>query len=305
MMPKHSSSVTIDFHKRFLTLAFLCVFFIVPMAYSQVSIAPYGARASDEKAAVGKGMQFDVVSIRPSKPGSPQGTTTDILPDGYHAKGQSLWTTIMVAYYPQSSAYWGNDRLVGLPSWGIGDLYDIDAKVSPSDIAKWQKQGPRHEMLQAMLQAVLTDRCKLVLRRTMTEGPDYALVVGKHGAKLKEAPPDEPIPHPFAPLPGGGGLVPYKRGETPKLTFYSTSMSQLADHLSKSSRLPILDKTGLKGKYDFVLTWQGEGNMVVYNPDAPDAPAPWGFDDLGLKLVPIKAPTMTMVVGHIEKPSAN
>jgi hypothetical protein len=53
--------------------------------------------------------------------------------------GQSLWSTIMIAYFPQSMAYWSKQRLSGALPW-LGDLYD---------------------MLHQMLQTILADRCHL------------------------------------------------------------------------------------------------------------------------------------------------
>jgi uncharacterized protein (TIGR03435 family) len=65
----------------------------------------------------------------------------------------------------------------------------------------------------------------------------------------------------------------------------------------------VVDQTGLKGRYDFHLTY-------ALDPLAPDAgAAPDIFQavqkQLGLKLEPTKAHVDVIVINHIEKPSAN
>lgn len=79
-------------------------------------------------------LAFEVVSIRPSKPGT-NGTMAKlaITPDGYSVTGQSMAATIMIAYFPQGAAYWSRDRLSGAPAW-LSDRYDISAKVSASAV---------------------------------------------------------------------------------------------------------------------------------------------------------------------------
>ena len=83
--------------------------------------------------------------------------------------------------------------------------------------------------------------------------------------------------------------------------------------------LPVVDQTGLKGTFDFVLEYKPlnhNGFSVTVNaaPDAPQSAAgEFGgtpFVDalrrqLGLKLVRTKAPVRVLVIDHVEKPSAN
>jgi uncharacterized protein (TIGR03435 family) len=257
-----------------------------------------------------KPMAFEVVSIRPSKPGGSWRISWSTSPDGYRVTGQSLRSTLLMAYVPQGMAYWSESRLQGAPSW-MDDLYDIEAKVAPEDVAEWQKQGLRPEqkkMLQEMLKTMLAERCKLVVHQVPAEIPGYALVVGKHGSKLTEAKADEVFPAGMK-LPGGGALVPYQRGEKVQTKFFGTSMTEFAQQLSMmSGGHPVLDKSSLSGKYDFVLVWgdtepgQREG---VISSDDPNPLSHWDVNALGLELKSIKVPTETVVIDHIERPSEN
>lgn len=257
-----------------------------------------------------KPMAFEVVSIRPSKPGTYWRISSGILPDGYRVTGQSIASTILQAYVPQGLAYWSKSRLLGAPAW-LGDLYDIDAKVAPEDMAAWQKQGVLLEqkpMLQEMLQSMLAERCGLVLHRVPTEIPGYALVVGKHGPKLTATKADEVLPA-GGKLPEGGVRLGYQQGEKVQSKYFGASMGEFARTLwTVSGGRPVLDQTGLRGKYDFVLVWgdtepgQKEG---VTSSDDPNPLSHWDLNALGLELKPIKVPTETVVIDHIERPSEN
>lgn len=285
----------LNFRRRLLLLTVAWTSVISPTLIASVNAATPAAKASDKHAQTVKLLAFDVVSIRPSKPGGLP--DAKVLPDGYSAKNQNLWTLIMTAYFPQGFQYWSNDRLLGAPPWAVNDSYDVQAKVSPADVAEWQKQGPQHEMLRAMVQTLLVERCKLVLHHTTSDTPIYALVVGKHGSKLHEARFGEPHPT-GVPLPGGGILIP-GGGE---LKFFETPLSSLAAFLSRSSPRPVTDETDLKGKYDFVLLRRDGGNESLTDPDPPSG---YMLGDVGLALKSAKAPLDTLVIDHIEKPSAN
>ena len=124
--------------------------------------------------------KFDVISIRLSKPGGGQSMSFGYGPDGYRARNQSMWATIMVAYYPLSNQYWRGDRLIGGPKW-LEENYDIEAKVSSEDVTAWQHQGPENKMLKPMLQAALRERCRLAVHPATVEGSIFQLVVAKRG----------------------------------------------------------------------------------------------------------------------------
>jgi uncharacterized protein (TIGR03435 family) len=78
---------------------------------------------------------------------------------------------------------------------------------------------------------------------------------------------------------------------------------------------PVVDQTGLTGKFDFRLTWTPDetqfGAVGGYRPTAAENPdaAPDLFTaiqaELGLKVLPTKAPVDVLVIDHIERPSAN
>jgi len=157
--------------------------------------------------------------------------------------------------------------------------------------------------LNAMLRTMLEERCKLVLRRTMVDAPALALVVGKQGAKLKESVSGAPLPDQAVKLADGGVMVPMERGAVKhELKFFGATMASLARYLTGPSPVPVEDMTGLKGRYDFVLTRREDAGNAAGDPAEP---SPWELGDLGLALKGMKVPTVTLVVDHIERPSTN
>ena len=285
----------------------LAFFAVIPLAVAQ-NTAPNASATTPAKP-----LAFEVVSIRPTKPGTNMRIRWSTTPDGYRVTGQSMWSTIMIAYFPQGMAYWSKDRLSGAPSW-LSDPYAIDARVSEADLLEWQKQRmvtlDKKVMLQQMLQTMLADRCHLVAHRVPgAEISGFSLESGKRGPHLTETKPDEPLPTGIQ-LGKGGILVAYHRGERPRMTFYGATMAEFAAHLAAGSGgHPVLDHTGLTGRYDFVLNWVDDpdhpGREGVVSTDDPDPLSHWDIESLGLRRAPIKLPVDTLVIEHIEKPSEN
>jgi uncharacterized protein (TIGR03435 family) len=84
-------------------------------------------------------------------------------------------------------------------------------------------------------------------------------------------------------------------------------MNDLAETLARQFSRPVVDKTGLKGKYDFTLHYH-DARLSDRSADDQDPTPPLDMaiqDQLGLKLEPAKGPIQLLVIDHIEKPSEN
>ena len=196
----------------------------------------------------------------------------------------------MMAYFPMPQ--WSNERLKGAPSWVTSDLYDVVAKVAPEDVAAWQAQEQtllHKDLLQTMLQAALAERCKLVVHRTTAESTGYELIVDKQGSRLKDADANAKAPER---VEGGSA-------------FSNTSMTELVQFLAMTGRSMVQNRTGLGGRYDFVLMRKSSG--LPEDGSVPDAgpAATWDLAALGLRLDRSKVPVDTVLVDHIEKPTEN
>ena len=246
---------------------------------------------------------FEVVSIKPidkPDPGNFLGAQILPTPDGYRSRAQSLWATIMLAYYrtSQSPLYWKRSMLVGAPPWLMQNQYAIDARISPEDIEAWQKQGPERSMLRSALQQMLKERCHLVLHRTVIEQPVYALVM-KRGAKLKlkQADEDEVVPKGAVQIPYDGG---FKRLDNDSVGFYKISINYLVAFLAAfGADRPVVDMTKLGGRFDFVLTRRQIDTVEPANAEG----FPWDLESAGLTLKPMKAPLETLAIDQIDRPS--
>ena len=143
-----------------------------------------------------------------------------------------------------------------------------------------------------MLQALLADRFKLTFHRQTKDLPVYALTVGKNGHKLHESEGDGP-----------GSIKPNKLG----VVAQRTTLAEAADLLSQPLQTPVVDMTGLTGRYDFSIDLapyisgdlrRGPGDQA---PDIIAIAMTAIQEQLGLKLEPRKAPIEMLVVDHAEK----
>ncbi len=233
------------------------------------------------------------------------------------------------------------------PNWLNEARFDVKAKVP---------EGATKEEYRLMLQSLLEERFKLTLHHDTKELPIYELVVAKGGHKLKESDPEPPASEdapPAFPPPGLRGgppqldkdgypvLPPGMRGGMmvmngrARMRESRTTMADFAQRLSNQVGRPVIDGTGLKGKYDFVLSFApermggmdgGRGVMIMAGPGggmppppaavggagagagdggADLAPGPTIFaaiqSDLGLKLESKKGPVDHLVIDHCEK----
>jgi uncharacterized protein (TIGR03435 family) len=270
-------------------------FVFVEMAMGQTATAPP------------RGYAFDAVSIRRTDP-SAFARPRQISADGYRVTRTTLLWEIEAAFVPQEdgAVAFREDDVKGYPSWVATEYYDIDARVSEADMPEWQKRASQPAMLRAMLQQMLVDQCKLAVHREFKERDIYALVVAKGGPKLKPSDPDSPHPAGID-LPGGGVIV-----TAPGLVLYGVTLNSFVMFLSQSVHQdrPIVDKTGLPGRYDIVLATPKSSADSASDEDGAAAsdggPAPFSFlKKFGLAVVPTKGTVETLVIDHIERPSEN
>jgi uncharacterized protein (TIGR03435 family) len=249
---------------------------------------------------------FEVASVKPNNDG-PGKMQTVTRPGGVFVAVNTPLRLLI------ADAYIGNqpgaiDRIVGGPAWVQTARYDITAKAARD--FRPTPPGPPAEML-LMIRALLEDRFKLKVHREPRELPAYELVVVRPGATgLRKSDVDcdalfaaGKVTRPEAgvrPLCGisNGPVGPSK--ET-GLIAGGFSMSQFAQFLQRVG-LPVIDKTGLTGRYDFDLAF---APMAPSTADtAPDPARPTIFialeDQLGLKLQSTNGPLDVIVIDSIE-----
>ncbi len=216
-----------------------------------------------------------------------------------------------------------DERVLGGPSWIDSNRYDIDGKIPENILATIYTGSPseRDNEMRLMQQSLLADRFKLTVHFENRVMPVYALVLAKGGPKLTPAKPtpppsDKPSPvvdakHPPRPedvrqgvliMTRGGGFIDMTVRGLPLDAWMLGRAMGIGDR-------PLVNNTGLKGKYDFSLNW------VSDQPGLPGldwlaAASETGLytalqEQLGLKLLNTKAPVEVIVIDHIESPSVN
>jgi uncharacterized protein (TIGR03435 family) len=89
---------------------------------------------------------------------------------------------------------------------------------------------------------------------------------------------------------------------------YKLTAGDLADSLAFFLGRPVIDKTGLTGRYDVELVWTPESVQTRTAPTPDPAPPPMAIAlqlQLGLKLEPAKGRIRMFVIDSVERPSDN
>ena len=196
-----------------------------------------------------------------------------------------------------AAAYDLNPREIsGGPGWVDSDHYDILA-LTPGE------KRPNHDEQMAMLRSLLADRFKLRFHREQKEFSIYELEVARDGPKLKPSTAPESDP------PALISTVYPQRIHLPARNATMTDFTSLLQRALLDR--PVVDKTGLTGRYDFDLDWapdetQFGGEVPVAPSDAQSPPFFTAIQEqLGLKLEAKRGPAEALVVDSVERPSAN
>jgi len=88
------------------------------------------------------------------------------------------------------------------------------------------------------------------------------------------------------------------------MTATGVTLSDLAMNLTFPLDRTVINKTGLTGRYDFRLQWTPDG-VATAPTDAPPDLFTAIEEQLGLKLQAAKGPVETLVIDHVEQPTAN
>lgn len=234
---------------------------------------------------------FEVATIKPVVPGAKsnryltmQGTNRFV--------GKNYTLKLLIA-----AAYDLNSRtILGGPAWIEFDHFDVQA-LTPGDIR------PTRDEQMLMLRTLLADRFSLKFHREQKVFSIYELETAKGGPRLKQstAPADDPA-----------ALISIVYPQHLLLPARNATMGDFVSLLQRAILdRPVVDKTGLTGKYDFDLKWapdetQFGGEAPVVPADSPAAPLFSAIQDqLGLRLIATKGPVDAFVVDKAEQPSAN
>lgn len=237
---------------------------------------------------------FEVASVKPGRPNSRFGV--GVQGNLLVANNAPLSILVGFAYDVQ------RHQILGGPPWIDTDRFTIEARAPIP--------GPRQpsNRVRLMLQSLLAERFKLGVHRETRTEQVYELGVAKGSSKLKESAG-----------PGVDGRTGiFGTGREGEMAGYDVSLTELVGILSQRLGSPVIDKTGLTGKYDFKLAFMPEPtreDRALFGAGPPDAAPPFDpglpsvftavQEQLGLKLESRRGPVEVLVIDNAEKPQPN
>ena len=230
-----------------------------------------------------KPLAFEVASIKPNTDASAMPTWVLQPGGGVTITDISLFQLIQIAYESTSIQIAG--QIVGGPSWLKSDRFDVVAKANGSLDAD---ETGRPTRLLVMFRSLLEDRCRL---RTHTELRDASVLLlvltdkdGKPGPQLHRSTQDCRGPV--------GNLVPpdsprwcgWRGGGTGHYTIQGLRMADMAVGFAGTWSVgrPVLDRTGLSGRWDAQIDFVPP---FVPGPNDPSVPVPNPSADTGTSML--------------------
>ena len=308
------------------TFAFPCIAFPVNCSHATIRIMILLAFLP---AAYSEGPSFEVASIKPAPPINPGQLMDTRCHGGPGTKDPDRWTCANISLSNLVVTVFDLKGFqIGAVASVSRDRFTIAAKVP---------QGTTEEQFRQMKLNLLVERFGLKFHREKREIQGYELMVAKDGPKFKESEteaPKDPDADPDAVGPllpkmtvGKDGFPVIPPGKTQVIMrlgagapaggrWSRITMQEFATQLfgaGLAGLKPVIDATGLKGKYDLSLDWTPEiGNPTATTPNGesgiqassePSGPNIFSAlqQQLGLKLQPRKVTVEILVIDHIEK----
>ena len=262
--------------------AFLCCAAFATPVFSQPAAAP-GPKLVPK---------VGVATIRPSDPNSTNRLYT-VRGSHFVAQNQTVANLIEIAYSLQHT------QVLGGPSWMQTERFDLEA--APDQEGKYSYMD-----WNLMLQQILADRFHLQSHHETHELPAFTLTLAKGGARLTST----------TATPDSKPSIDVKGREIISLVATDADTAEFVKILREAIvGRPVLDQTGLAGHYDFTLRFAPDRTIMSAtatsgsSESAPPNLPPDLFtamqQQLGLKLVPTKAPADILIIDHVEQPAEN
>jgi uncharacterized protein (TIGR03435 family) len=284
----------------------------------------------DWQVVAGKRLEFEVATVKPNPSDEDAKVNFVLGPGDVYAKtgGRFLATNVSLLDYIRF-AYKLTDGQTQImqanaPQWLAAKRFDIEAKSESSN--------PTKDQMRLMMQSLLAERFKLAVHAETRQLPVLVLVLakpGKLGQQLKPHSPEDNscsnIATPAEQKPEVssapqtpsvcGGLVSASVPDAPghiRIVGRNIPIALIAAHLGEMGQFnrPILDRTDLKGTFDFALEWGADPIPGSTGPPDHDAMGTSLqealLDQLGLKLERQQGPVEVLLIDHIdEQPTAN
>jgi uncharacterized protein (TIGR03435 family) len=240
---------------------------------------------------------FEVATVKENKGGDTNGMLSR--PPGGRVNAMNMPVRFLISY---AYALTPQQPLLGGPGWIDGARYDIVAKLEGNPPVV--PPGSGIDPARLAMRSLLAERFKLKIHRETREQDIYALVLVKPGIT---GPALKPSTHDCAAAARAGARGAATAPDAPfcgvqggpgRLRFGGLPASQLAAALSGQAGRMVVDRTGLTGSWEFVLSYAPEGA------DASDAPSFFTAiqEQLGLKFESTRGPVEVLVIDSVDRP---
>jgi uncharacterized protein (TIGR03435 family) len=235
---------------------------------------------------------FEVATIKPADPDATGRWIRMQSANRFQAHNHTVRTLLAAAYDL-------NPQAISGPAWVDSEHWEIVAKT-PGEAR------PNLNEQMSMLRRLLSERLKLTFHRETKQLSIFRLSIASGGSKLKES-TVSPDATPEGPPP----LVFVLSPTVVRLPARYATMAEFASVLQRSPLdRPVVDRTGLSGRYDFDLEFAPDESLwggILRRPENSDKPDLFGAvqEQLGLRLEATKGPVEALIIDHVERPSEN
>jgi len=257
-----------------------------------------------------KPLTFEVASIKSAVPADVVSGIRPVTAGGQFRAVLTLHDLIQVAYGSPLALL--SSQIVGGPSWGTGDRFEITAKA---DGVVNAPAGGR-ELLLAMMRALLADRFRLQLHRETRQLPIFNLAVdrsdGKLGPRLRlEDGQCVSLSSPSAPAVDRSRWCGFTRVTAGAISARGMTLDDFASGIATRPDIQrvIRNRTGLNGKFDLDLEYT-PASLAQGDPSVQSSRAESSADlftafreQLGLKLEGARGPVDVIVIDRVERPT--
>jgi uncharacterized protein (TIGR03435 family) len=225
---------------------------------------------------------WEAVTVRASDPDSRE--------IGYRVSGrqielrrQTVAAMLMVGYGIHMKQIADAPKWVESAEWEVKGVPDV-----PGD--------PDARQIRSLVQKLLAERFGLKMHTQQREMAVFALTVAKGGAKLK-------------PSQGDANGLPdendRENGGESTVVFTNAPLSLLVTVLDFRMDRPVVDHTGLPGRYDMLLRYTADESRAPADGNAAPGLFTAMEEQLGLKLEPMRSEADAMVIDKVERPREN
>ena len=225
---------------------------------------------------------WEVATVKPADPNETTG--------GFHLKGprihiqrMTVESMVLVGYNLHKK------QLEGAPDWIATERWDIEGVADTPG-------KPALKQFQSLTRKILAERFAFKAHTDTREMAVYALTIAKGGPKLTSSAGDP------------NGLMSENDSANAgqrSMRMTNSTVSDFVLLIKNNLDRPVIDQTGLTGRYDLALKWTFDESQAPTDGTAAPNLFTAVQEQIGLKLEPVKAPAEVLVIDHVERPSAN